>query len=137
MINNEKTDFPQQPISAPSVCEPDRTSRGSDSDGDLPSPIPLHLMHHHVNGSHDKDDRLTSNVAPNVGPAVDPADESCSGQSHFPIAIQADTVTDIRGFEETHSPAPLDPNLKCPTCAKHFKKGRIQKYKRHVEICGR
>ena len=45
--------------------------------------------------------------------------------------------TDGRGFEETHSPAPLDPNLKCPLCGIVFKKGRIQNYRQHVETCGR
>ena len=43
---------------------------------------------------------------------------------------------DYRGFEETDSIVPLDPNLKCPICGKVFKKGRIQKYKRHVQMCG-
>ena len=30
---------------------------------------------------------------------------------------------------------PLDPNLTCPACGLMFKKGEIQKFKRHYEIC--
>ena len=31
--------------------------------------------------------------------------------------------------------APPDPNLVCPVCGNAFRKGEIQKYKRHIETC--
>eukprot|EP00731_Ephydatia_muelleri_P037711 Em0543g1a len=50
-------------------------------------------------------------------------------------SVQRDTAGWGGGLDETGEFAPLDPNLRCPTCGKAFKKGRIQKYKRHVQMC--
>ena len=33
--------------------------------------------------------------------------------------------------------APLDPNLTCPVCQTHFRKGEIQAFSRHVNMCGK
>ena len=37
--------------------------------------------------------------------------------------------------EASLSEVPFDPNLVCPICMKHFRLGKIQKYKRHVAVC--
>ena len=38
---------------------------------------------------------------------------------------------------ETSQDAPVDPNLHCLVCRTTFKKGEIQKFKRHVVSCGK
>ena len=105
-------------------CEPDGGAHTDDtddgSDDDLPSPVhPQQMYHLSAVGVHDAPVEHTNEAPP---PST--------------LGLMQDIgSTDGRGFEETNSPAPLDPNLKCPKCAKYFKKGRIQKYRHHVEKC--
>ena len=40
-----------------------------------------------------------------------------------------------REFHMTLEHVPYDPNLTCPYCQKVFRKGEIQKFKRHVASC--
>ena len=116
-------------------CEPDGGTHTDDtvdvSDDDLPPPIyhqPFQQIYH-----------LSTNRVHNGVPLSDQeALQLVEHTNRVPPPSTLGLMQDIgstegRGFEETHSPAPLDPNLKCPTCAKYFKKGRIQKYREHVE----
>ena len=45
------------------------------------------------------------------------------------------TGGESRKSETTQQHIPEDPNLTCPVCHMRFKKGEIQRYKRHVEKC--
>ena len=52
------------------------------------------------------------------------------------ISHVATTIKDGTGMDVlSEYNAPLDPNLKCPVCGNIFKKGEIQKFKRHAETC--
>ena len=64
-------------------------------------------------------------------PASDSALESCD-MSHVTTTYAIKDGTDMNVLSEY---APLDPNLKCPVCGNIFKKGEIQKFKRHAETC--
>lgn len=39
--------------------------------------------------------------------------------------------------QESFDLPPLDPNLKCPICDKHFRVGQIQAFRSHYELCNR
>ena len=127
----------QNVISQLLTCEADGARQEDDSDDGLPPPIPLHQMHHHAYGapvlplSHPKALQCTvpsSDKLQHVGGGLD-GGTSCIGD-----VIKEGN--DRRGFADTDSPTPLDQNLKCPLCGKVFKKGRIQKFRLHVQKCG-
>ena len=118
---------------AASNCVPEGDSKEDDSDDDLPPPMfhkPYQPMYHPA-------------VAHGMQTEYIPLTAACSRMAQTnssipPSAPNPEQIVehDYRGFEDTDSIVPLDPNLKCPTCGKAFKKGRIQKYKRHVQMCG-
>eukprot|EP00731_Ephydatia_muelleri_P005141 Em0002g1317a len=132
----------------------DGDSEEDDSDDDLPPPMFHKPLHHPAvaHGMQKEGIPLTpleasklsvacrqmahtiGSSAPDLVQTVNTAGRIDGDTSHVAAAIQRDN--DYRGFEETDSIVPLDPNQKCPKCGKVFKKGRIQKYKRHVQMCG-
>ena len=123
----------------PPCCEPDGCTHTDDtvdvSDDDLPPPIyhqPFQQIYHL------SADRVHNGVPLSDQEALQLVEHTNRVPPPSTLGLVQDIgSTDGRGFEETNSPAPLDPNLKCSKCAKYFKKGRIQKYKHHVETCGR
>ena len=128
---------------AASKCVPEGDSEEDDSDDDLPPPMFHKPLHHPAvaHGMQQEGIPLTpleasklsvacrqmahtiGSSAPDLVQTVNTAWRIDGDISHVAAAIQRDN--DYRGFEETDSIVPLDPNLKCPTCGKVFKKGRI------------
>ena len=54
------------------------------------------------------------------------------------IQVNAEMIRGYRArdreFQMTLEHVPFDPNLTCPYCQKVFRKGEIQKFKRHVQL---
>eukprot|EP00731_Ephydatia_muelleri_P005082 Em0002g1258a len=100
----------QQPQNHPEPSASKATTEPAhsrDSDDDLPPPVMLPKAYHPPN---------TFSLLP---------------QSSRPAAHQVEEVTQMTPSVEI----PFDPNLQCPICQRMFRKGEIQLYRQHVELC--
>ena len=137
--------------SFPECCEPDGVrDEDDDSDDDLPPPIyhvPIEYQHstNGVQGSTPFSQlglplgsdgvAHTNGNPPMPSPHLMQNTATADGIDGGTSCIGAGSRRDTIGRRDTYSPAPLDPNLKCPVCGICFKKGRIQKFKHHVQTC--
>ena len=94
---------------------PDRGGRQATDQEDLPLPI---VFHHSSTFPHKK-----------LWPA-----QGGDGRLGSTSETTYDVVTTSKD-EGSLQNVPEDPNLTCPVCCKKFRKGQIQKYRRHADTC--
>ena len=107
--------FPSPPpLPQIASMEPDHAHISHDNNDDLPPPLTLPKANHPPN--------TVSHLPQSSRPIAYPVEAS---QHH---RVEADGMTSLVNI-------PYDPNLVCPVCRRMFRKGEIQLYKQHVELC--
>ena len=96
------------------TTEPIHSHVSCDNDDDLPPPIMLPKAYHPPN--------TVSHLPQSSRPISYPVEAS---QYHN---AETEVITSLMEI-------PFDPNLVCPICRRMFRKGEIQLYKQHVEMC--